>query len=234
MNDSDALTTADVRLRLKHLLLAVAGAGVLFAIVGAINQEASTRGRLWAMGQSVAFVFMVLASVGFVFHQRQRAQRDAGRLLGRFARGRSRLVNWLVVVMFLSWFAFDAALGWTKAKPGEIVNVLPSPVLIWLFTNYVVVRLWWKIDPMTLEVFEGGLIQGGWKFCPWSSVQRYTWSGKQQNQLNLYLKQRVVGSIKMEQAGRDELDRLLAQHVPGHSAGKIAPNSAAAAATIAR
>lgn len=234
MNDSDALTTAESRLRLKHLLLAVAAAGVLFAIVGAVNQQASTRGRLWAMGQSVAFVFLVLASVGFVFHQRQRAQLHAGKLLGRFARGHRRAANWLVVVLFLAFVAVEATMKWLSAKPGEIVTVLPSPVYIWLFTNYLVLRLWWKIDPLTLEVFEGGLIQGGWQFCPWSSIQRYTWSGKQQNQLNLYLKQRVVGSIKMEQAGRDELDHLLAQHVPGHSGGKIAPDSAAAAATLAR
>jgi hypothetical protein len=66
-------------------------------------------------------------------------------------------------------------------------NLLPgSPLMLFFAVNYVVVRVWWKIDPLGLEACERGIILYGFYFRPWDEISRYTWSGIPRRRLSLF------------------------------------------------
>ncbi len=205
------LTAPGQRLRLRHLFAAVTGAAVLFAVMAALVRGSSTKTHLSTFGQSVVLVLMILGCIGYVFHKRQQVELLAGPGIERFGRRAGRVLNWIVLASFFGFVVLQPALKWYEAKPEEIVNLLPSPWILFMVVNYTVVRVWWKIDPLALEARENGLIQGGWHFVAWSNINRFTWSGKEGRQLNLFLKRLTVVHLQTDASFAGRLNELLEQ-----------------------
>jgi hypothetical protein len=202
-------TTSRQRLRLRHLFAAVTGAAVLFAVLAALIRGSSAEVQFSAFGQSVVLVLMIVGCIGYAFHKRQQVELLAGPGVERFGRKAGRVLHWFLMGSFLGLLAMTPVAEWYKAKPGEIVNLLPSPWVLFMAVNYMVVRVWWKIDPMAIEAREHGLIQGGWQFVAWNDINRFTWSGKGGRQLNLFLKRLTVMHVQTDASFAGRLNELL-------------------------
>jgi hypothetical protein len=209
------------RLHLRHLLLAIAGAAGLFAALAALTQSSNANVKVSAFAQSVIFVFMVCGCVAYVFHARQKVERKAGPVIEPFTPVMSKLIHTVGFASLAAFLAISSGIEWYKSKPGEVVNYLPSPVYLFMVVNYAILRLWWKIDPLSFEAAENGLIFGVSNYVSWADINRYTWSGRQNRQLNLFLKQRSVVSLTMDSAFVPRLDAILGARVGKQEAALV-------------
>ncbi len=208
--------------RIRNLLVLMAGAGVLFAVLATLVKDLSGTAQISALVQAVVLVVVVVCSSGYILFARQKVERRAGRRIERFGRFSGKLLHWALLVLFLGGYLFEVGFKLRTARPGAFVLMPPSPFLLFFAVNYLVVRVWWKVDPMGLEACEHGLIQGAWHFIAWDDISRFSWSGKSGLQLNLFLKQRMVMHVRTDASFAGRLDQILAEHL-GKPAAAAAP-----------
>ena len=115
-----------------------------------------------------------------------------------------------------------ALIGWylvtlqADAGRGQVGNLgFPgSPLALFFAVNFLLVRVWWRIDPLGIEAREQGLILGAFRLVPWTDIASYTRSGAPAHQLNLYLRQRLVLNLKVDPPFAEPLGQILDAHLP--------------------
>ena len=221
MGDLESLTPLG-QFRTRHLFWLMAGCSVLFAVVAALVRDLPREKQISALVQVVIMVAAIVASTGLVLRQRQKLERQAGKRIERFTRLSGRLVFWgLFILMSLFAILYPMQVGFqiAMAQPGAYTLMPPSPVILFFAVNFFVVRVWWKIDFFGIEACEHGLVLGGWGFIPWTGIKRYTWSGKDRSQLNLFATS-MVSNLRVDASCVSRMDEILAQHV-GQSAEAV-------------
>jgi hypothetical protein len=155
-----------------------------------------------------------------LFYRRRHVEQRAGPLLLAVNRSHASWIHAIISLGVVSaigvagWNAVDQALAHSSLLPLLKPNLL---VFGFLGANYVVVKLWWGFDPLTLEVREAGFVLGGLQFMPWDSIVRYTLSGTPPKQLNLFTTARLVVNIPLERAAVPQLESTMQRRLSSTS-----------------
>jgi hypothetical protein len=108
-----------------------------------------------------------------------------------------------------TWTGIYGALAapiWTVFVIGTLLSVT-APVAMGLM--YSVTLFWWRVNPMTLEIRESGVIIGGLKFLPWNTITDCHWlDGKHATILTLWGHSRKSVAM-MPFESRESAQRLL-------------------------
>ena len=199
--------------QIRQLLTLTALAALLFATIAPFFRKLEHEEQVWAFVQSAVLMVLVVVVTGGLLLRRQAVERSAGLLIERFERSSSRLWTWVIAVLLFAGYA--ASIWWRQQAP-RIMTIIPgSPVLLVIAVNFLVLRLWWRIDPTGVEACEHGLILGGLQLHRWQDINRYSWSGDPARQLNLFLKSRTVINFPTDKLFREPLDKILAAQVAG-------------------
>jgi MFS family permease len=201
--------------QLQHLLGLTTALAVLLAVLVPL-----LRGLDWRLQASVAIQATILGAVLFgvlvlCSWRRYRVEMTAGRLFDRFTRKSSHWLSWLMISAMAAWYLLCVLLRTGEAaNQGEIAVFPGSPQILLIGAHYLIVRCWWKIDPMGLEAFEAGLCLGGFQLIRWEQINRWSWSGRPPRQLNLFLVDRTVRNIPTDIAFQGRLEEILQEHGP--------------------
>jgi hypothetical protein len=187
------------------LVLTTAAAVVLVILAPRIRQAPGV-----AAIEAIGFLLSVAGVGGYLLRKRRRIERDAGALIERFEPRASRWWTWLAGSALWGVYLFTVCMEWTK--PDEL-NLVPGSLwLLWFAIVFLVVRMWWRIDPMAIEACEHGLIVGGLRFYNWADINRHSWSETPPRlQLNLFLKSRSLVHLKPDAEFVVCLDRILSE-----------------------
>lgn len=200
--------------QVKHLLGLLTAAAVILAIAAPQFRKLDGAAQLRVAARTGVVLIAVLVMLVFIISKRQKNEQAAGPLVERFERMSSRLAHYALLAMFVSAYAGTTWVEFLRPPMTyEYFTPPGSPVLLFLAVNYIVVRVWWGIDPMGFEVCQHGLILGGFTFLRWDEIARYSWSGDPPRQLNLFLTRRMVMNLKVDAGHVDRLDAHLAVHV---------------------
>ncbi len=200
--------------RLRHLLAIMALVAVALAALAPAFRKLSHAGQVAAGLRSLLFFAAVIGLVAWILIRRARLERAAGPPIQRFERARSRILSWLIAGILLTWYALTVSTD--ELRPHVGGDFFPgSPYILFFAINYLVVRLWWRIDPAGIEARQRGLILGGRQLLAWGEINRYTWTGVPPRQLNLFLKQRTVLNLKVDPASAAPLGGILDAHLLG-------------------
>lgn len=204
------------QLRIRDLLVVMTCLAVLAAILAPWIRDLQKRGQLALVIELAAIFVLGTAFVVTLFFVRRRVERRAGRLRLTVNRAHARWFHGIAVVLFAVLFGFS---GWRSVdqalEQSSVLPLLNPSLLMWGFlgVNYGVVKIWWRFDPLTLEVRDAGLVMGGLGFISWRRVSRYTLSGSPPNRLNLYTTEKHVANIPLATADAPLLDTLLRTYV---------------------
>ena len=212
MNEADRRFS---QFEVRHLFGLITCAAVTFAIVAPVIRELDHKTQVVAARKTVVAVLAATALTVFLAIRRRRIERKAGPLLHRCERKTSRVVSWLIGLSLWVGYAGSIWSDWVTNRPRQAnFTYLPgSPVLLLIAVNFMVVRVWWRVDPAGIEICEHGLILGGFSFYSWDEIDRHSWSGDPPNRLNLFLKRRFVMNLKIDSSFHDWLEPALAEHI---------------------
>lgn len=195
----------------RHLLGLMGTTALFFAVAGPAIRRLDHDQRVSAAIQAAVAAIVVLVVITGIFFAHQRVSRSGGKLLASFERTSSQILHWTGVGLFAAMYlgTVYVDLQGASAEQRETTWVLGSPHMLLILTNYLVVRVWWGINPSRLDVREHGLIIGGFNFIDWDSIRRYSWTGNPTRQLNLFMKQRTVLNLKVQESFKSELETIL-------------------------
>jgi hypothetical protein len=198
--------------QLRHLLGLLTVAAVLCAVLAPHIRAMDRDAQVFTLVKSLIVAVAVIGITGFLIVKREKLEDIAGPQLARFERRQSRIWSWviggLLVVSYLGTI-------WAEPVKSLDVDIVPgSPVLLFFAVNYLVIRICWRIDPFGLDARSHGLIMGGLQFHRWDDIGRYSWSGAQACQLNLFLKRRTVLHFRADASFVERLDQILVEHIP--------------------
>ncbi|REK19537.1 MAG: hypothetical protein DWQ37_00250 [Planctomycetota bacterium] len=228
MNNDDERTLGQWQLRHLFGLLTIAAA--LLAMVAPLLRRLEPERQVEAALKILVAAGAAGGIVVFLAIRRQKLEQQGGPMIARFERRSSRIWSGLIVCVLVVSYAASVVVDELDAAFSPISG---SPWLLYLAVNYAVVRFWWRIDPLSIEAREGGLILGSVFFRPWEEISRYTFSGSPPRQLNLFVTSPLpmVMNIKVDTSGVERLDEILAQHVAApRSAGHLAAAATQSAA----
>lgn len=229
MNDADRRFG---QFQIRHLFGLITCAAVTFAIVAPVIRELDHKTQVAAARKTVVAVLAATALTVFLAVRRRRVERKAGPLVHRCERKTSRMLSWLIGLSLWVGYVGSIWADWVTNRPRQQdFGYLPgSPMLLLIGVNFMVVRVWWRVDPSGIEICDNGLILGGFNFYFWDEIDRYSWSGDPPNQLNLYLKTRCVMNVKIDSSFQGRLEPELAKRV-GRARQSASPASRLAGAT---
>ena len=169
----------------------------------------------------------VTAFLVLLCYNRWKVERQSGKLLLRAAVRHRFWYHAGCIALLAFWLLSWGMQAWKllAAKTFSYADLLNGqPILvIYLCLSYVIVVVWWRLDPTAIEAREQGLILGGKQFVPWSNIQNHRWGGAKPSNLTLQLP-RYVMNLRVAPADQARLDTVLAKHV---GAGKQAETATA-------
>ncbi len=160
--------------------------------------------------KSLTLFGAILATVAAILSLRSRVERSAGPAILKFERQSSRVASWLIAAALCGWYVMTVHADAAAVRPGVFPG---SPLALFFAINFLVVRVWWRIDPAGIEARDEGLIIGGFELVPWSEMTRYTWSDTPPRRLNLFLRQRTVRNLKVDAEFAPLLGEILDAHL---------------------
>jgi hypothetical protein len=200
--------------QIRHILGMMAGSAILFAILAPQVRRLDPDAQIAVLIQAIGLTAFVLGIMAILLYKRHRTEVAAGPILDRLEPARSRWVFWLITSGLLVVYIISIASHLRSAVQADApVVVFGNPALLFFLVNFAVVRGWWRIDPLAIEISERGIILGGFRFFQWNEIQRYTWTGDPIRQLNLFLKTRHVLNFGVEAALAERLEPVLRQRI---------------------
>jgi hypothetical protein len=200
--------------RLRDLLGLITGTAIFFAAFAPYFRTLDRAAQISAAVKASTMAVLAIGMMAFLVAKRRRAERRAGPLIERFGRFSSRVVTVLIALALCAAYASSIWFQHSPPPGHRGPAIMPgSPILLLFAVNYLVLRVWWKIDPLCLEACEHGLVIGGFQFCAWDDIRRFTWSGNPARQLNLFLRQQLVLNLKVDTSSVEGLERILDQQV---------------------
>ena len=186
-----------------------------FAVVATPIRQLSRFQQICLGFEWTLIVSVTLSCIWTMLVARKRVLEQVGRPVHRFSSNRSAQAS-LLILLVLSGFAlysvYDQLMQATKQAADEFVLVFPNKASLLAFAGvwqYFTHKLLGGVDSQTIETGSNGVVVGAARFHPWGNIARFTWSSGRRNQLNLYLKSRIVLNLPVDQTHKAKLDEIL-------------------------
>lgn len=205
------------QLRLHHLLGLITALAVMLAAYVPLLREYK-----WQVQASVGIQTAIVGSVLFIMliersWRRRRLVAQAGRLLARFTTPTSLRIRALVSFAIVAIYVLESIWRIAIAASDDSVAFIPvSPMVLVFGSQYLILRVWWNIDPRGIEAFDVGLCIGAFTLFRWDAIHRWSFTGAPPHQLNLFLTSQHVVNFRINPATSAALAEILQAHVsPG-------------------
>lgn len=182
MNPSDSRDPSPVvQFQLRQVLIFVTVSAVVLAFVTPVIRRLPKDVQVPALWQLGLLLTMVTGSVMSTGFQRRRIVVSSGALLRRFDNPFTTTgERWLTIVLVFGWLfvimdfvlpIFFLSLGPRRSATFPIGAIAQ----VYLLTNLLLTRVWWKLDPRGIEVCEGAIVLGSFRSIPWNTIKRVSW-----------------------------------------------------------